>query len=339
MRKSENQFTHPWGKEEKEKLKAMWESGIPMREINEKLSGRSKGAIQSKVAKMGWRRPQNKKENQMGHLLKEIQEAGKIKRPKTNIEIPKTKLQKIFLFADSHIPFQDNKIIELILNFLADEHPDIIIIGGDFLDFYQISKFRKNPLSISNIESDLDEAHEILIKIRESVPKSRIFYIEGNHEFRWRSYLIENAPIFYELFSLRFTDLLMLEKLNITYIPCPPELNKFSHNFLQINDFCIGHFDKALKNACYSGRMLRDEFGTNIIQFHVHRIGSSYRTYVDKTKFGAEIGCTCKLNPAYQRKPDWQQGIGMLYIKGKNSSFYNIAIKNSSFIFSDKQYK
>jgi hypothetical protein len=271
-------------------------------------------------------------------VLRKEEEARKIKRPKTVYKVSGNKLTKAMVFADCHFPFQDNDVLTLLYRFMEDLKPDIVVLGGDILDFPQISRFRNLPSSSETILKDLQLVYNMFKRIREILPNAKIFFVEGNHEFRWRSYLLDNAPLFYELFSLSLPELLNLEKLKVDYIPCPPELTKFSHNYVEIGGFYIGHFDKALKNACYTGRMLRDEFGVNIVQFHGHKVGSAYRTYLEGVRVGIEVGCTCRLNPSFRRIPDWQHGFGVLYLRGKKNNFYNVVIKNHSFIFNGKTY-
>lgn len=270
--------------------------------------------------------------------LKSQMEVIGLKRPKTKFRVRSKKLTKVFMFADTHYPFQDDKVMELLYKFIADLKPDFVVIGGDILDFPQLSKFRKQPSSSHTLQKDMNLVFNMLERIRETLPKAKIIFIEGNHEFRWRSYLMDNAPLFYDLPSTSLPKALYLENLDVLYVPCPPELTSFGHNYIEIGGYFIGHFNKALKNACYTGRMLRDELGVDVIQFHGHKIGTSHRTYLDGVRVGIEVGCTCKLNPSFIRNPDWQHGFGVLYLQGKKSSFYNIVIRDYSFIFNGKAY-
>lgn len=329
-----------WDEKEEEQLRKEYEEqDLPMYQIA-KIHQRTYGAIERKKTKMGLRRRGTKFDGIVKPKLlwNMVKEAKEIERPKIDIELP-NKLNKIVIFGDEHIPFQNKKAIGLLLEFLKDFQPTHVILIGDLLDFYEISKFRKAPFTATSLREEIEMAHRYLKTIREILPKSKIYLIEGNHERRWRNYLIDNAMALYDLVKLGFTKLLGLKELDITYFPCREGLTTFSHNYLKIGDFYIGHFDKSLKNACYTGRMLRDEFGVNIIQGHNHKQGISYRTYLDGTRFGAEVGCLCSLEPAYLNNPDWTNGFGILYIKKNKSSFQLINMKDNSFIFDGKIYK
>jgi predicted phosphodiesterase len=348
--KSKNQFTHPWLKEELKILDLWKKPGIPFKYIVQKIqevdSTRSPQSIRSKLSRMGIIRSKERSfarryyEMKDDYLLKEIREARNVVRPKTEIIIPKNKIIKTVECGDTHIPFQNNRAIKPVLDFLSDYKPDYLFLIGDMIDFYQISRFRKVPLTQTTIEEEVKILNDLLWELREACSKStKIYYIEGNHEFRWRTYLIDNAPMLYDLISLKFTELLNLRRLDITYIPCRAELNKFSHNYIKVGDYYLGHFDKSLKNAAYTGRMLRDELGVNIIQGHNHRIGISYRSYLDDIKFGAEIGCLCSLSPAYLNNPDWQNGFSTLEFRDGEGFINLINIRNNRFLYGGKEYK
>lgn len=330
-----NQHTNPWPEEAIKWLKKNYYNATidQLREFAKK-ENRTFQALTVLAYKMGLKRnPERVKESiSLGkggkkylplnsHLKRKIQKAKNIKEPEREIKIPYNKLIKIVIASDSHIPFQSEKAHLALLKFLKKYKPEILVYAGDLIDFYQISKFRTIPFTPTSLEEELNTTRNFLEKIREILPKAQIYLVEGNHEFRWRTYLIEKASAFYNLFSFKLTDLLGLENLNINYIPCRPDLVKFSHNYVKIGNFYIGHFDKNLKNAAYTARLLRDEFGSSIIQGHTHKAGISYRTYLNEVKLGAEIGCLCKLNPAFLNNPDWQNAFAILELKNNISNF------------------
>jgi len=51
-----------------------------------------------------------------------------------------------------------------------------------------------------------------------------------------------------------------------------------------------------------------DEKGVSLIQAHTHRLGSHFKTWIDREMVGYEGGCLCKLTPEYKLNPNWQQG-------------------------------
>jgi len=321
-----NQYVKKWEDKEEKVLYDYENGGVFIDDLKLKLPNRSYDSIKSKLKAMGIRK---------GKIIRPVR--SEIIRPDINIKPPKK--GKLISLQDYHIPFHDNRTIIPVNEFLFDEQPEIIAIDGDLIDFNIISKFTKVPFSDESIEQSMSIAHNILSDIRETVPKAQIFFIEGNHEFRWRIYLLKNAPALYESYYDDLPRRLNLEKLDITYIPCEAGLSKFSHNYIKVGKYHIGHFDMARKHAGYTAKGLREEMGVDVIQAHIHRTGISPRTYLDGIRLGAEVGCMCKLNPAYMNNPDWQQGIGVIEFDGDVSNFYNIIIDNHKFVWKGKLYK
>lgn len=92
-------------------------------------------------------------------------------------------LEKILVFGDPHIPFQDDRAVDCMIKYAKREYkPSIIVINGDMLDFYSISTFDKNPSRKETIQDELDTANAFLSDLRSYFPKAKIYYLEGNHE-------------------------------------------------------------------------------------------------------------------------------------------------------------
>lgn len=306
-----NQYTAPWTREEMQWLKEVYPYAT--REEVKEWAKKHKRTIRAIINKASY------------EGIKKVKKENAIFSPKIKREISKinnflllsetykkpilvSKNTKIVIAGDNHIPFNDVKAENELFNFLKEEKPNIFIHHGDLLDFYEISNFRRVPLTQTEITEEIEQGTYFLNKIRTILPKAKIFYICGNHEFRFQKYLIDNAFVFYKVFALSLPELLKLKELKINFIPLKLQANKFSHNFIQINDILIGHFDKAMQNAGYTARWLRDFFGKNIVTGHTHRLALTYKNFYNETKFGAEAGCLCSLEPSYITSPDWTQG-------------------------------
>src|SRR3989442_1464224 len=100
---------------------------------------------------------------------------------------------------DFHIPFHDERALLLFELFLRRERPDWLILNGDFQDFWEISNYDLTPRTGKEFRQEVEIGKKILRSLRRSLSRSRITWVEGNHEFRLRKYLIQNAR---ELYSL-----------------------------------------------------------------------------------------------------------------------------------------
>ena len=75
----------------------------------------------------------------------------------------------------------------------------------------------------------------------------------------------------------------------------------------------VGHWNIARKESGYTARALVEKLGISLIQGHVHRMGTHYKTLAKREIVGYEGGCLCNLNPTYLKRPNWQQGFILVY--------------------------
>jgi predicted phosphodiesterase len=237
---------------------------------------------------------------------------------------------KIVFICDLHIPYEDKKIVELILKFLDDYRPEYLILGGDIIDFYSLSKFNKDPKRALDIQKDLDKTFNFLKKLRELLPSTKIIYIKGNHESRLKKYKWSKAPELAYLRCLSYEKLFRLEELNI----------QWEDKRWNFGKAWFMHGDKLSKHSGDSARKNREEYGVNCITAHSHRTGKSNLTNLGGNYGAWESGCLCSLNPEYMESlPNWQQGFSVI-TDYKQKIFYvnNIDIVKQSFIFNNKLY-
>ncbi len=243
--------------------------------------------------------------------------------------------------SDFHIPFHSNKALDLLLYFLKENQPDYFVIGGDYLDAWEVSKFDKVPRTGKDFRDELEEGADILKLIRKIIPNTKIVYVAGNHEFRLRKYIITNARALYGLKGLTIQEQLGLNELNIEYIDNSDGLSRFGHNFWKIGELYIGHFDKVSKHAAYTAKNLMDDIGVSFIQGHTHRVGLTTKSFIDgRDLIGIEGGCMCELKPNYVVSPNWSHGISVFYKKKGKERFqvYPIKIADYKFFFGDKEF-
>src|SRR5207253_10422988 len=111
-----------------------------------------------------------------------------------------------------------------------------LILNGDFQDFWEISSYDLTPRTGKEFRSEIEIGRSVLRSFRRSLPHARITWIEGNHEFRLRKYLIQNARELYGLRGVSVPDIFDLKRLKIEYVPCHEHATKFTDTLL-----CSGH--------------------------------------------------------------------------------------------------
>lgn len=121
-----------------------------------------------------------------------------VKRAKNIIDIDiNVDRANIVVLSDIHIPFHDTKAVKCALDFVKNERPDIVVLNGDILDMFMLSRFTKgegrNPME------EITMCREFLKDLREVSRNADIYYVIGNHETRLEHYVLNKAP---ELASL-----------------------------------------------------------------------------------------------------------------------------------------
>ena len=231
---------------------------------------------------------------------------------------------RIVVASDMHCPFQDDRAIALVNKFCQWYKPQIVIIDGDLIDFYAISKFDKRPERATGdaLRQEVETARKVLEAIRRANPNAKIILIVGNHEFRLRKYIYRKRIEDPELDAILdlmgvpvggvLGAILHLDEMGIELADLDPDKAKFSDNYIKIGNLYIGHWDRANKHAAYTAKNLLADKGVNCLQAHTHRIGTHVKTTLAGTLEAHEIGCLCSLNPHYTAKQDWAHGFALV---------------------------
>lgn len=251
------------------------------------------------------------------------------------------KYELCVVLSDVHIPFEDKKAVDLALLFLKDVQPDRIILDGDIVDCWEISKFDKAPRTGATLQDELDQGRAFLKRIREVCPKARIDFIEGNHEFRLKAYLYRKAKELEGLRGVSIPEQLDFQDLNILWHPVRRGASRFVDNYIKVGELYVGHFDAANKYAGYTAKNLLYSRGVSVLQGHIHRIGMSSWTRANGEELVAiENGCLCDRNPSYVSDPNWQSGLSIIHHKIGKRRFhaYPVRFVDYKFFWMGKEY-
>lgn len=251
-------------------------------------------------------------------------------------------MQIIAIANDFQVPFHDAQALRLFLQFLRQERPHWLILNGDFQDFWEISSYDLTPRTGPEFRQEIRMGRAILKSLRRALPKARITWIEGNHEFRLRKYLIQHARELYGLPGLSVPDLFGLSQLDIEYVPCNEVASRFTDNFIRVGDLYVGHWNKVSKNAAYAAKLLIDEKGVSLLQGHTHRFGAHARTMVDGRRLlGIENASMCSRKQSYIANPNWQLGFSVVYWNRESgrTHWHPILMDGYRFIWNGREYK
>lgn len=169
---------------------------------------------------------------------------------------------RVFHFCDVHIPYQDQLSVETALSYADRAKPDTIIINGDLIDFYKISRFVTNPAKHS-VFSEIKQTRKFLEDLRHRFPDARIIYKQGNHEMRLENYIYREADQISDLLSDLLIQQLRLPQLNIEYM-----IEPFSYGKLWV---LHGHEKPAGGNPEWICNVMWKYVHTHFIVGHFHR--------------------------------------------------------------------
>jgi hypothetical protein len=233
---------------------------------------------------------------------------------------------KIAFPTDEHRPFQDDRAVHVALKIVSDFNPDVLILGSDGMDFYNISKFNKNPERVkTGLQDEIDQWQAGVRDWSSAAPSARKLYLIGNHEERWRTWLWYHPEI-HDLNALKYENLLELAKLGIEWDPRPS--GNLEHTFFNRLVIRHGRFVRKWSGMSAKAELEADRYSISSISGHTHRGGSHYATTRNGMVQAHEAFCLCRLDPEYILHPDWQQGIVLAEVDVGNLSVETIPIIN-----------
>ncbi len=220
----------------------------------------------------------------------------------------KDKLKIVYL-TDIHAPYHCVTSLILLLQQLVDYKPDIVVIGGDLVDWVQISKHaKKGPVDSKQVIHECKTAGQIVAAIRQAVGKKcRIIFFPGNHDIRLDVWS-KDSDALSERGDRTLANVLYLDKSNV-------EIYNLAGVMIRNHIFTHGTrlgtvSDNAAKNEAL------DAFASNSMQLcgdyqqvyghsgHIHRPGSASVNMLNHHQQNVTVnwfinGCLCQLNPEY----------------------------------------
>ena len=237
-------------------------------------------------------------------------------------------MNRTLLFQDNHAPFHDKKTHDLLLGFIEEEAPDSIVIPGDFLDCYKISRFNKDPNRKLSLQDEIDCAYFLLKEIRAAAgDKCKITYLEGNHEKRLQKYLWSTAPELASLECLTIDGLLWLDHLDIDYAES-----------IELGKFHVSHGSLVRQEAGYTAKAEFIKNGCSGLTGHTHRDAKYTRRNRGGHHVWYENFCMCDLDAEYiEGVANWTQGWSMLYDVNGRQYVDQIPVINHRYFWKDKE--
>lgn len=177
-----------------------------------KYRGELKGQLPKTTDITEFKRTEQTKKNFMKKTF-ELPESDYEKSDAFNV--PKGQ-NNVLILSDIHIPYQDNKALEIALNYGLENKVNAIYLNGDTIDMYQGSRFIKDR-RLRDLAGELELTRQFLKTLKETF-NCPIYFKIGNHEKRWEDYLRLKAPELLGIDDFKLEQILRFREFGVNLI-------------------------------------------------------------------------------------------------------------------------
>jgi predicted phosphodiesterase len=214
---------------------------------------------------------------------------------------------RVFLMNDIHIPYHSIKALTAAFDFAKKENPDVILLNGDVLDFFGLSRFCKDPKKRS-FAGELNTFKEFFQILDKEFPKSKKVLKIGNHEERYAHFLWQKAAELTGVDEFELENIIKARANGVEVIKDKRIINYYGLNIIHGHEFSSGFFSPV--NVA-RGLYLRGK--TSAIQGHNHQTSEHTESDMNgKITTTWSVGALCELHPAYAPINKWNHGFAMI---------------------------
>ncbi len=225
----------------------------------------------------------------------------------TNYTPFKLKASRLLLLSDIHVPYHSIEALTTVFNFAKKEKPDAILLNGDTLDFFGLSKFCKDPRKRSFAE-ELEAFKDLIAVIQKLFPNAKLYFKTGNHEERYLHYLFMKAKELIGVDEFELENIIKARANGITIIGDKRIIQANGLNIIHGHEFSTGFFSPV--NVA-RGLFLRGK--TSAIQGHNHQTSEHTESDMNgKITTTWSTGCLCELHPEYMPLNKWNHGFSII---------------------------
>lgn len=231
------------------------------------------------------------------------------------------KEKRIGILSDIHFPYYDKEALNAAIAYLRKWKPDCILLNGDILDMYALSRFEKDPRARS-FTYELDMLRSFTQQLIKLFPNARIVHKLGNHCERYEKLILQRVPELVDLELFKIENVIHAKELGIEVVQNRRLIKAGKLNIAHGHEFAAG-FVAPVNPA--RGFYLKAK--SNVIGGHHHTVSSHQEQDVNGNIIGAwSTGCLCELHPKYMPINRWQHGFATVENFGTDFSVKNLTI-------------
>jgi predicted phosphodiesterase len=215
------------------------------------------------------------------------------------------RLKKALVLSDIHIPFHDKEALECAINYGVQHNCKDIFLNGDVLDFYQFSRFEKDP-DVRVAEKELQDWIQIKNILEHEFSGRKIFKL-GNHDERYEKYIKDRAP---ELFNIsnKFSFKSIYELENWDVIGEKRTIKSGKLNIIHGHEYKGG-----IISPVNPARGVFLKAKANTLVGHNHRTSQHGGRTINQSNITCwSTGCLCDLHPQYMPNNEWNHGFAIV---------------------------
>jgi predicted phosphodiesterase len=215
------------------------------------------------------------------------------------------------VISDLHIPYHDEQAIQAAVAYLRRRRPDVLLINGDYGDWYSVSRYMKDPKK-RRLKREIRMQRDGLKWLRSQFPKARIVAKEGNHELRWSHFLFNSAPEVSEFPQVSLPRILGMKTLGIEYVD-----NQRPIMAGKLPVFHGHELGKGISSPVNASRGVFTRMISTALVGHHHRTSSHTEPNWKHEEIVCwSTGCLCNLNAEYAVINKWNAGFAVVEVDG-----------------------
>lgn len=266
-------------------------------------------------------------ENKMGEKSR-VKDAKNIdRRPNNPYKLPKSDEttydpyvitgKRVLILSDIHIPYHSIDALTCVFDFAKREKPDTVVLNGDTIDFFQLSRFQKDPKARS-FAYELNAFKEFFQALRKTF-KSKVIFKLGNHEERYNHFLWMKAGELDGVDEFKLEEIIKARAEGIEVVG--------DKRIMKAGDLNVIHGHEFGQNVFSPVNVARGLFlkgKTSAIQGHNHQSSEHTESNMNGSITTTwSTGCLCELHPAYLPINRWNHGFAIVDVDGQNFEVRN----------------
>jgi predicted phosphodiesterase len=239
----------------------------------------------------------------------------------TSYEPYRIEAKRVLILSDVHIPYHSVEAITACLDYAKGEKPDAIVLNGDTIDFFQLSRFTKDPAKRS-FAGELTAFRQFFEALRSVFPDAAIYFKLGNHEERYQHFLWTKAGELDGVDEFKLEEIIKARAEGIEMIG--------EKRIIKLGDLNVIHgheFGQSIFSPVNIARGLFLRGKVSALQGHHHMTSEHTETDMNRnitTTFS--VGCLCELFPGYLPINRWNHGFAICDLDGDRFHVRNYRI-------------